>query len=81
MEMGFKIVVDHDKCGNPLECSLCLKSCHRGVLQLIPLGEFKRFEPMPQPDYIVEYFWPEFCDACKACIEACPKSALQAVEE
>lgn len=71
------IIVDDDKCGNPLACRLCLLACPTRVLGLgtdVPPAKCKETEPS---HFVVRGVRFQFCTGCMDCVRVCPQQAIQ----
>ena len=71
------IVVNDDKCGNPLACRLCLLACPSHVLGLgtdVPRVKFKETDPI---HFVVRGVRFQYCTGCMDCVRVCPRGAIQ----
>ena len=67
-----KINVDHEKCGDPRECRICVGLCPPGVLNLY----FTDKDYHDPQNWIISPVFNHLCTRCNECVEKCPKKAI-----
>lgn len=79
-----EITIDKDKCRysmyDPKGCKKCLQVCGSAVIATLPahkrdfsIPKEQRIDPLRWQLVIP---WEDYCTGCRACIEACPHSAI-----
>jgi NADH-quinone oxidoreductase subunit I len=71
------ILVDDDKCPDPLACRKCLLACPTRVLGLGTNVAPKKYRETPPGNFIVRGVRFQVCTACMKCVEICPNGAIQ----
>lgn len=81
---GVDIVIDRKKCDysmyDPTGCKKCIQICPVGVFSTRPIE--KRDFSIPRGDrvdpttWIILATWADWCNGCMACVDACPKDAI-----
>ena len=71
------ILVDDDKCPDPLACRKCLLTCPTRVLGLGTNVAPKKYRETPPGNFIVRGVRFQACTACMKCAEICPNGAIQ----
>ena len=71
------ILVDDDKCPDPLACRKCLLACPTRVLGLGTNVAPKKYRETPPGNFIVRGVRFQVCTACMRCVEICPNGAIQ----
>lgn len=71
------IIVDDDKCENPLACRKCLLACPTYVLAVGPNVLPQKFKEIDPNQYVVRGLRLQACTGCMECIRACPANAIQ----
>jgi len=83
-DTGIEVVIDEEKCKysmyDPLGCKKCLQVCSLCVLGTRP--KHKRDFSIPKEErydptiWVLVVPWPDSCNACGSCIEACEYDAI-----
>jgi NADH-quinone oxidoreductase subunit I len=71
------ILVDDDKCPDPLACRKCLLACPTRVLGLGTNVAPKKYRETEPSHFIVRGVRFQVCTACMKCVEICPNGAIQ----
>ena len=71
------ILVDDDKCPDPLGCRKCLLACPTRVLGLGTNVAPKKYRETEPGNFIVRGVRFQVCTACLKCVEICPNGAIQ----
>ncbi len=71
------ILVDDDKCPDPLCCRKCLLACPTRVLGLGTNVAPKKYRETEPSHFIVRGVRFQVCSACMKCVEICPNGAIQ----
>jgi len=71
------ILVNDDKCPDPLACRKCLLACPTRVLGLGTNVPPKKYRETPAGNFIVRGVRFQACTACMKCVEICPNGAIQ----
>lgn len=72
-----QILVDDERCHDPLSCRRCLLICPSRVLGLgTSVGPQKYREIDPQ-FFVVRGVRFQFCTGCLKCVDVCPTDAIQ----
>ena len=71
------ILVDDDKCPDPLACRKCLLACPTRVLGLGTNVAPKKYQETDPSHFIVRGVRFQVCTACMKCVEICPNGAIQ----
>jgi len=71
------ITVDDEKCGNPLQCRLCLLACPTRVLGLGASAAPRKYQETDPARFIVRGVRYPFCTACRKCVDVCPHGAIE----
>lgn len=74
-----KIIVDDNKCSNPLSCRKCLLACPTHVLGLGTKVGPKKFQEIPPEQFRVAGVRLEKCTVCQDCVRVCPSGAIQVI--
>ena len=71
------ILVDDEKCNDPLSCRRCLLVCPTRVLGLGTSVGPEKFKEIDPRHFVVRGVRYQFCTGCEMCVEACPTDAIQ----
>jgi len=71
------ILVDDDKCPDPLACRKCLLACPTRVLGLGTNVAPKKYQETDPTNFIVRGVRFQVCTACMKCVAICPNGAIQ----
>lgn len=69
-----RIKVDHQACGNPLECRACLDHCPESVFGTHPRR--RRAPGIKAQDWIIDVVFASRCTGCMECVSFCPHQAI-----
>jgi NADH-quinone oxidoreductase subunit I len=72
-----RILVDDEKCHDPLSCRRCLLVCPTRVLGLGTSVGPEKFKQIDPGHFIVRGVRYQFCTGCLKCVEVCPTDAIQ----
>ena len=70
------ILVDDDKCPDPLACRKCLLACPTRVLGLGTNVAPKKYQETDPSRFVVRGVRYQFCTACGKCEDVCPHGAI-----
>jgi ferredoxin len=70
-----KIIIDAEKCGDPRECKVCLRTCPLALFIMYP----PEYEPNDPDLWRVDVAFTDLCTRCNDCVTACPKDAITIV--
>jgi ferredoxin len=71
------ILVNDDKCPDPLACRKCLLICPTRVLGLGTNVAPKKYQETEPSHFIVRGVRFQACTACMKCVAICPNGAIQ----
>jgi ferredoxin len=71
------ILVDDEKCPDPLSCRKCLLACPTRVLGLGTSVGPEKFKQIDPGFFVVRGVRYQFCTGCDKCVEVCPTHAIQ----
>lgn len=71
------IVVDDDRCNDPLSCRLCLLACPTRVLGLGTSVGPEKYKQIDPHRFVVRGVRYQVCSGCLKCVEVCPTDAIQ----
>ncbi len=71
------ILVDDEKCQDPLTCRKCLLVCPTRVLGLGTSVGPEKFKEIDRHRFVVRGVRYQFCTGCLKCVEVCPTDAIQ----
>ncbi len=71
------ILVDDDKCPDPLGCRKCLLACPTRVLGLGTNVAPRKYRETEPGNFIVRGVRLQVCTTCMKCVEICPNGAIQ----
>ena len=71
------IIVDDEKCEDPLSCRRCLIICPTHVLGLGTDVGAQKFLETDTSHFIVRPVRFDKCSGCMDCVDGCPQSAIQ----
>lgn len=69
-----RLRVDYLKCVRPDQCRRCLQACGRVVLVMYPE---RREDQKVATGWRLLPLHEGYCNGCRLCVEACPKSAIE----
>jgi ferredoxin len=72
-----QILVDDEKCGDPLSCRRCLLVCPSRVLGLGTSVGPEKYREIDPHHFVVRGVRFQFCTGCLKCVEVCPTDAIQ----
>jgi ferredoxin len=72
-----QILVDDDKCGDPLSCRRCLLVCPSRVLGLGTSVGPEKYKEIDPHHFVVRGVRFQFCTGCLKCVDVCPTDAIQ----
>jgi ferredoxin len=72
-----RILVDDEKCGDPLSCRLCLLACPSRVLGLGTNVGPEKYKEIDPHHFVVRGVRYQLCSGCLKCVEVCPTGAIQ----
>lgn len=76
--MPIRIEVDREKCGNAMECKLCLRICPQMVFMMFP-STYEKYKLSEK--FYVRPVHAIACVLCNLCVEKCPKGAIKIIAE
>lgn len=71
------IIVDYEKCTDPLSCRKCLLICPTHVLGLGTDVPVKKYQETDPGHFIVAGVRFDKCTGCMDCVKVCPQNAIQ----
>ena len=71
------ILLDDDKCRDPLSCRRCLLVCPTSVLGLGTSVGPEKYKEIDPRHFIVRGVRDQFCTGCLKCVEVCPTDAIR----
>ncbi len=74
----FYVKVDRERCGNALDCMICVHKCPRQSLMAKIEGLRLSKTEKVKYRYVFQLF-PSRCDGCGDCVKLCPNNAIQLV--
>lgn len=72
-----EILVDDEKCDDPLACRRCLLVCPSRVLGLGTSVGPEKYREIDPRHFVVRGVRFQFCTGCLRCVEVCPTDAIQ----
>lgn len=72
-----QILVDDEKCENPLSCRRCLLICPFHVLGLGTSVGPQKYKEIDPHCFVVRGVRFQFCTGCLRCVEVCPTDAIE----
>jgi ferredoxin len=72
-----QILVDDDKCDDPLSCRRCLLVCPSRVLGLGTSVGPEKYREIDPHHFVVRGVRFQFCTGCLKCVDVCPTDAIQ----
>jgi ferredoxin len=72
-----QILVDDEKCDDPLSCRRCLLVCPSRVLGLGTSVGPEKYREIDPHHFVVRGVRFQFCTGCLKCVEVCPTDAIQ----
>jgi len=72
-----QILVDDEKCHDPLSCRLCLLACPTRVLGLGTSVGPEKYKEIDTNRFVVRGVRYQVCSGCMKCVEVCPVGAIQ----
>lgn len=73
------VIVDNNKCPDPLECGKCMSICPQAVFYALPT-KIHRFEITPGNEYTLIPRFKNLCTGCMECVKVCPYGAIEVKE-
>ncbi len=71
------ILVDDEKCRDPLSCRRCLLICPSRVLGLGTSVGPEKYKEIDPHCFVVRGVRFQFCTGCLKCVEVCPTDAIE----
>jgi ferredoxin len=71
-----QILVDDEKCNDPLSCRRCLLICPSRVLGLGTSVGPQKYREIDPRFFVVRGVRFQFCSGCLKCVEVCPTDAI-----
>ena len=72
-----RILIDDDRCNDPLSCRLCLLACPTRVLGLGTSVGPEKYKEIDSHRFVVRGVRYQVCSGCMKCVEVCPAGAIQ----
>jgi len=74
-----QILVDDERCRDPMVCRRCLRACPTRVLGLGTSVGPEKYKEINPRYFIVRSVRDQFCTACLKCVAVCPTDAIRVI--